>query len=179
MTTVYTVGHSTHSLADFIEILRENRIERLVDVRQYPGSRRYPHFGREPLSAGLAEAGIEYVHMSALGGRRAARKDSVNTAWKNEAFRGYADHMETEAFREATQELRRLADEKRTAMMCAEAVWWRCHRGLISDYLKSLGDEVLHIGIKETPEPHPYTPAARIVDGRLTYGSEEDLPGLG
>jgi uncharacterized protein (DUF488 family) len=173
MTTVYTVGHSTRALEDFLALLREGGIEVLVDVRQYPGSRRYPHFGREPLARSLAEAGIEYRHLPALGGRRPARKDSPNTAWRNEAFRGYADYMETGAFCEGIAELLEIAAKAPTAIMCSEAVWWRCHRSLISDYLKSTGVEVIHLMGPGSREAHPYTAAARIVDGHLSYRGED------
>lgn len=179
MTTLYTVGHSTRSLEEFVALLRENGVRRLADVRRYPGSKRYPHFGRETLGAALAEAGIEYRHMPALGGRRPPRPDSANKAWRNDGFRGYADYMETEEFREAAAELLRVAEEAPTAVMCAEAVWWRCHRGLIADYAKSLGVEVIHIGMGRANEPHPYTSAARIVKGKLSYRLPEgELPGM-
>jgi uncharacterized protein (DUF488 family) len=160
---------------EFIELLKENSVAALADVRRYPGSRRYPHFGREPLSDGLAAAGIEYRHMPGLGGRRRPRPDSVNTAWRNEAFRGYADYMGTLEFGKAIGELLALAANKRTAVMCSEAVWWRCHRSLISDYLKSVGVEVVHILGRNSREPHPYTSAARIVDGRLSYRDDDLL----
>jgi uncharacterized protein (DUF488 family) len=173
---VYTVGHSTRSLDAFLDLLRENGVERLVDVRQYPGSRRFPHFGREPLRAALEAAGIDYLHAPGLGGRRRGRPDSANTAWRNAGFRAYADYMETGEFRAAVEDLLRAAEEKPTTVMCAEALWWRCHRALISDYLKSIGVEVVHIGDAGS-EPHPYTSAARLVEGRLTY-TEDELPGI-
>lgn len=167
--TLWTIGHSTHPLEEFIAILRAHRIETLADVRHFPGSRRHPHFGKEPLAAALREAGIGYVHFPALGGRRKPDPDSRNTAWRNESFRAYADYMETAPFASAIGELLQLAAHSRTAIMCAEAVWWRCHRSLISDYLKSRGIEVLHILNPRKAESHPYTPAARIVAGKLTY----------
>lgn len=169
---VWTIGHSTRDLADFIEILTLNRIEALADVRSYPGSRRYPHFGAQALAASLAECGIEYVPFKQLGGRRRTRPDSPNTVWRNAAFRGYADYMETVEFRDGIDELLQLAKRKRTAIMCAEAVWWRCHRSMISDYLKASGVTVEHImdGGKNTI--HPFTSAARIENGKLVYGAE-------
>jgi uncharacterized protein (DUF488 family) len=134
-----------------------------------PGSKRYPHFNREALSASLQQSGLEYVHFPELGGRRKPKPDSPNTAWRNEAFRGYADHMEGVEFQRGMTRLSALAAEKRVAIMCAEAVWWRCHRALISDWLKVRGVEVLHILSENNVEPHPFTSAAQVIDGRLSY----------
>jgi uncharacterized protein (DUF488 family) len=167
--TVWTIGHSTRILDEFIQILRSNEIACLVDVRSFPGSRRYPQFNRKELSEALKGAGIEYRHLASLGGRRKAAADSLNTAWRNESFRAYADHMASEEFKRGVGELLEVARDKRTAIMCAEAVWWRCHRGLISDYLKSERVEVIHLIDEVRSETHPYTTAARIVDGRLSY----------
>ena len=164
-----TIGHSTRSIEEFIEALKSFGVEVLADVRTFPGSRRYPQFNQENLKASLTEAGIGYQHFSELGGRRRARPDSLNIAWRNESFRGYADYMETEDFRMGIARLLQLADAGSTAIMCAEAVWWRCHRGLISDYAKAEGVEVSHILSQEKSEPHPFTSAARIVDGKLSY----------
>ncbi len=166
---VWTVGHSTRAAAELIDALNSFKIKLLVDVRTYPGSRRYPHFNQEQLKPSLAAAGIEYQHLPELGGRRKARPDSQNLAWHNEMFRGYADYMETESFRLGIERLLDLAKKRRTAIMCAEAVWWRCHRSLIADYLKASGAEVTHIMAKGKSEPHPFTSAARVVDGRLSY----------
>jgi uncharacterized protein (DUF488 family) len=166
---LWTVGHSTRPGAEFIEIIRSFGIATLVDVRSYPGSRRYPQFNKLELANSLELAGIEYRHLPELGGRRRARKDSTNIAWRNESFRGYADYMDTDAFRDAVAELLKLAGRKRTAIMCAEAVWWRCHRSLISDYLKAHGILVNHILGENKSEVHPYTSAARIVNGELSY----------
>ena len=138
-------------------------------MRRFPGSRRYPHFNGSALLESLPAEGIQYVHMAELGGRRAARPDSHNTAWRNESFRGYADYMETAEFQQAIERLLELAEKRRTAIMCAEAVWWRCHRSLIADYLKAHGIEVIHIMDAKKSEVHPYTSAARIVDGKLSY----------
>jgi uncharacterized protein (DUF488 family) len=167
---IWTIGHSTRSLAEFIDLLTRNEIEVVADVRSYPGSRRFPHFDREALAPSLAEHGIELIWIKKLGGRRRAKPDSANTVWRNEAFRGYADYMETEEFGEGLTALLDLATEKRTAIMCSEAVWWRCHRSMISDKLKSLGITVEHI-MDAANVLHPYTAAARIDNGDLVYGS--------
>jgi uncharacterized protein (DUF488 family) len=169
MITVWTVGHSTRSAEEFGQMLVAHGIKVLVDVRMFPGSRRYPQFNREALSKSLAAIGIAYKHEPRLGGRRAPRKDSHNTAWKNPQFRAYADHVETEEFRNAVEGLLELARESRVAVMCAEALWWRCHRSLISDYLKAAGHTVIHILDQTKTEEHPFTAAARIVDGELSY----------
>lgn len=137
----------------------------LVDVRRYPASRRHPQFGRETLAASLAGAGIGYVHEPDLGGRRAARPDSQHTAWRVEAFRGYADHMETPEFAAALARLMRRAAETPTVILCAEAVPWRCHRRLISDALVARGAEVLHILSPGHAEPHELDPNARVLPG--------------
>jgi len=167
--SIWTIGHSTLSLDQLIERLQSFRIEVLVDVRSYPGSRRYPHFNRENLTHTLSEAQIRYIHAPDLGGRRRARPDSQNVAWRNESFRGYADYMETKEFAQGIDRLLDLARAHRTAIMCSEAVWWRCHRSLISDYLKVNGVTVNHIMDVGKSEAHPFTSAARIVDGSLSY----------
>jgi uncharacterized protein (DUF488 family) len=169
---IWTVGHSTRKIDIFLSLLQENGIKVVADVRMYPGSKRHPQFGREALTNSLNEAGIRYEHFPELGGRRKANPDSHNTAWRNEAFRGYADYMETEDFRKGVERLIDLADQSgATAIMCAEAVWWHCHRSLISDYLKARGVEVIHILDRGKVEPHPFTSAARIVHGQLSYDS--------
>ncbi|HKY44347.1 MAG TPA: DUF488 domain-containing protein [Pyrinomonadaceae bacterium] len=169
MLTVWTVGHSTRSAEEFAEILKAHGIQVLVDVRMFPGSRRYPQFNKAALSESLERLGIHYKHEPRLGGRRAPRADSHNTAWRNAQFRAYADHMESDEFRNAVKELLHLAGGTRTAVMCAEAVWWRCHRSMISDYLKAAGHTVIHIINETKTEEHPFTSAARIVDGELSY----------
>ena len=146
-----------------------HEISTLVDVRTFPGSRRYPQFNKSALSESLASAEIVYKHEPRLGGRRTPRKDSHNTAWQNAQFRGYADHMETDEFANGIKELLELARESQTAVMCAEAVWWRCHRSLIADYLKAAGHTVIHIIDEKKIQEHPFTSAARIVDGELSY----------
>lgn len=180
--TIWTIGHSTRAGVDFIHILKGHEIRTLVDVRSFPGSRRYPQFNRSELSESLADAGIIYHHLPTLGGRRKPSPDSKNTAWRNPSFRAYADHLETVEFKEGIEKLRDLAGNGRTVVMCAEALWWRCHRSLIADYLKALGATVIHVGDEKQPEEHPYTSAARIVQGRLSYEglfSEERGDALG
>jgi uncharacterized protein (DUF488 family) len=159
-------------LPEFLELLDANKIEALADVRRYPRSRKYPQFNEAELSAWLAENEIEYASFRQLGGRRRARKDSMNTVWRSESFRGYADYMETAKFKEGIEELLELAGRKRTAVMCSEALWWRCHRSLISDYLKAADVVVEHIiGLKKN-EIHPFTSAAQLMDGKLSYRAE-------
>ena len=167
--SIWTVGHSTLAIEAFINLLQTFEIQALADVRSFPGSRRYPHFNKPKLQQTLGDSGIEYLHLPELGGRRRARTDSVNVAWRNESFRGYADYMETEKFTEGISRLLDTARKLRTAIMCAEAVWWRCHRSLISDYLKAHGLQVMHILNTGKSEEHPYTSAARIVKGKLSY----------
>jgi len=171
---IWTVGHSTRSLGEFIELLDGNTIEAVADVRSFPGSRKFPHFNIEVLSRSLPDAGIDYHHIKQLGGRRKVRPDSPHTVWRNESFRGYADYMDTDEFKKGIEQLLVLAAEKRTAIMCSEAVWWRCHRSMISDHLKAEGVIVEHILGPSKTETHPYTSAATIVDGRLIYGSAEN-----
>jgi uncharacterized protein (DUF488 family) len=173
---IWTIGHSTRSIDRFISLLKVNGIKLLADVRLLPGSKRYPQFNKEKLSDSLGKAGIRYKHFLELGGRRKAKPDSKNRAWRNESFRGYADYMETEEFDKGVRRFLDLAaDAGPAAIMCAEAVWWRCHRSLISDYLKVRGIEVMHILGANKMEPHPYTSAARIVNGRLSYAAENTL----
>ena len=167
--SIWTVGHSTLSIEDFIGRLTSFGIALLADVRSFPGSRRYPHFNKENLSLALADAGIRYEHFRELGGRRRPRPDSLNMTWRNESFRGYADYMETDNFGEGIGRLLELARDRRTAIMCSEAVWWRCHRSMISDYLKVKGIDVVHIMGEGKSEPHPFTSAARVVNGELSY----------
>jgi uncharacterized protein (DUF488 family) len=174
MKRIWTIGHSTRSIEDFIAALEANGIKLLADVRLLPGSKRYPQFNRESLANSLGKAGIRYQHFTELGGRRKPKPDSRNTVWRNDAFRGYADYMETKEFRKGIERLLNLGDEVGApAIMCAEAVWWRCHRGLISDFLKVRGIEVIHIHDVNKTEPHPFTSAARIVGCELTYASAQ------
>lgn len=155
MVTVWTVGHSTRGGEEFGHILLAHGIQVLVDVRSFPGSRRYPQFNRDALAASLKEIGIEYKHEPRLGGRRKPRADSHNTTWKNASFRAYADHMESEEFRNGVKSLLELAEKAHTAVMCAEALWWRCHRRLISDYLIGEGHSVIHILDQNKIQEHP------------------------
>jgi uncharacterized protein (DUF488 family) len=175
MVGIWTIGHSTRKIEDFIVALEAHGIRSLVDVRSMPGSKRYPQFNKETLAKSLQEHGIHYEHFAELGGRRKPRSDSRNTAWRSPSFRGYADYMETEEFRRGVDRLVDLANEAGpTTMMCAEAVWWRCHRALISDLLKARGTEVTHIVDAKKTETHPFTSAARIVGGTLSYTSDRD-----
>ena len=166
---MWTIGHSTLAIEESIHLLAGCEIGTLADVRSFPGSRRYPQFNKVNLQSSLAVNRIEYVHLPELGGRRRARPDSINMSWRNESFRGYADYMETAGFELGISKLLDLVAHRRTAIMCAEALWWRCHRSLISDYLKVKGIEVIHIMAGGKVESHPYTSAARIVDGELSY----------
>lgn len=154
-------------------MLQAFSVEVLADIRSYPGSRRYPHFNKENLANTLPENSISYIHLPALGGRRKTSADSKNTAWKNDAFRGYADYMETESFAKGIKELEKIALKNNTGYMCSEAVWWRCHRSLVSDYLKVNGWKVMHIMNFEKAEEHPYTAPAKIVDGKLLYTNSQ------
>jgi uncharacterized protein (DUF488 family) len=137
--TIWTIGHSTRTLDEFLVILKSFGIEVLIDIRTFPGSRRYPHFNKESLSNSLAENGVSYRHMLPLGGRRKPLADSVNTSWRHSSFRGYADHMQSKEFIDAIQEVQNIAQHKRVVYMCSEAMWWKCHRSLVSDYLKVKG----------------------------------------
>jgi uncharacterized protein (DUF488 family) len=167
--TIWSVGHSTRSSEEFNKILLAHRIEALADVRAFPFSRRYPHFNKEMLAPSLAASKIDYEHLPALGGRRKPAADSINTALRNASFRAYADYMETENFREGIENLLRLGMSQPTAMMCAEAVWWRCHRSLISDYLVVQDVKVIHLLSATKSQPHVFSSAASIVKGRLSY----------
>jgi uncharacterized protein (DUF488 family) len=173
---IWTIGHSTRTIDEFISLLKANQIKLLVDVRSLPGSTRYPQFNKETLADSLGKVGIRFEHFPELGGRRKARSDSRNTAWRNASFRGYADYMETEQFHKGIERLLDLASKSGpSSIMCAEAVWWRCHRGLISDYLKARGIEVMHILDANKIQPHPYTSAAKVVNGKLNYAAEKSL----
>ncbi len=174
---VWTIGHSTRTLEELIEMLHSFQIEMIVDIRSYPGSRRYPQFNKEALEISLPENGFRYFHLKNLGGRRKVNPDSKNTAWRHAAFRGYADYMETNAFKEAIKKLELVAEETRTAYMCSEAVWWRCHRSMVSDYLKVHGWKVMHIMAVGKEEEHPYTAPAKILNGELSYEDGEELRG--
>ena len=169
MHTIYTIGHSTRTSEQFIELLKAHDIEELVDVRTIPKSRHNPQFNAEELAASLQEAGIAYEHLAKLGGLRRTSKDSVNLGWQNTSFRGFADYMDTSEFRAGLDELTALAEKKTVAIMCAEAVPWRCHRSLIADALTVEGWRVLHIQSRKTASPHELTSFLKVKDGRLTY----------
>jgi uncharacterized protein (DUF488 family) len=170
--TIWTIGHSVRTLSDFLELLGAHGIVQLADVRTVPRSRRHPHFSGEVLAASLADAGIAYRHMAELGGLRKPRRDSVNTAWRVEGFRGYADYMETPAFEHALDDLVEWAGNAATAVMCAESVWWRCHRKLIADALVARGIEVRHISTKSSAAVHTLTPFARLIGTSVRYSGD-------
>jgi uncharacterized protein (DUF488 family) len=173
VSTLYTIGHSTRTLEELISALRAHNIQTLVDIRSFPMSRRLPHFNRESLEQTLAQGGIRYIWMKDLGGmRKKIRDDSPNVALRNPSFRNYADHMLTPEFQHAIDELLRLADQSRTAYMCAERVYFRCHRMLVSDWLVAHGHEVLHIDAEGPTRPHKLTPEARLVGGELIYSGD-------
>jgi uncharacterized protein (DUF488 family) len=167
---IWTIGHSTRSLDHFVAALAAHDIELVADVRRFPGSRRLPQFASETLERSLATHGIAYRWFPSLGGRRRPAPDSPNVAWRHAAFRAYADHLATEEFADGLFELLMLAHGLRTAVMCAEVLWWRCHRRLIADVLVSLGAPVVHIRDERIAEPHRLAPPARVVAGRLDYG---------
>lgn len=172
--TIWTIGHSTRTFDEFLKLLTSFNIETLVDVRHYPGSRKFPQFNKDSLENSLPGNGIEYIHLVDLGGRRKPDPDSKNDAWRLDSFKGYADYMETEQFQEALKILKKKAEENRTAIMCAEAVWWSCHRSLISDILKVDGWTVMHIMGVNTATEHPYTAPANMVDGKLNYSKVQN-----
>jgi uncharacterized protein (DUF488 family) len=174
---IWTIGHSTRSIEDFSALLTENRVEAIADIRRIPGSRRYPHFGREALADALAARGLGYEHFLELGGRRRPRPDSPNTGWRHEAFRGYADYMATKAFQDDMSRLLEFAASRRVAVMCAEALWWQCHRRLVADWLTAAGHRVTHIMGPRKTELHRLTPPAQLVDGQLTYAPADLLDG--
>ncbi len=166
---IYTLGHSTHSIEDFIRILHAYRIQRLVDVRTIPKSRHNPQFNAAELEEALRQQNIEYIWMQGLGGLRHTTRTSINTAWKNASFRGFADYMQTPEFDEALGQLIVLAKEKPAAIMCAEAVPWRCHRSLIGDALLVRGIKVEDIMGETSCKPHTLTPWAKVEGDRITY----------
>ena len=169
---IYTIGHSTRSLVEFLDMLQSFDIKILADIRSLPGSRKFPQFDKENLKISLEEAGIQYIHLADLGGRRKAKKDSKNNRWNNDSFRGYADYMETEEFESAILKLEHIALEQPTAYMCSEAVWWRWHRTMVSDYLKAIGWTVLHIMASGKVQKHRYTELARKVGDYVLYSDE-------
>lgn len=166
---IWTIGHSTRSIEELVAMLKSFDIQLLADVRSYPGSRKYPQFNKPALEISVPVNGIEYIHIPELGGRRKATHKSKNIAWHHPAFRNYADYMDTDDFQKGIRELTKAASVKRTAYMCSEAVWWRCHRSMISDYLKVRGWKVMHIMGVAKEQEHPYTGAAVIKNGMLHY----------
>ena len=167
--TIYTIGHSTHPIEEFIRILERYKIRQLVDVRTVPGSRHNPQFSKEALERSIPAAGIAYVHMPELGGLRKGSKESINDGWHNASFRNYADYMQTESFDEGIEKLIRFAGRKTSAIMCAEAVPWRCHRSLIGDALMVRGIEVVDIIGEASSQAHRMTPFAKVEGLRVTY----------
>jgi len=167
--TVFTIGHSTRPIDEFIHLLAAHGVQRLVDVRTIPQSRHNPQFGRDQLSASLESAGIHYTHMPGLGGLRRPRKDSTNTGWRNASFRGYADYMQTREFEESLNRCVELASAEQVALMCAESVPWRCHRSLIADALLARGIDVQEITSRTDARPHALTAWARVEGTNVTY----------
>ena len=172
-TTIWTIGHSTRAIEEFLSLLTGSRIEAIADVRSFPASRRYPQYGREALAATLAAHAIGYHWLPALGGRRRASPNSPNTAWRNVSFRGYADYMSGTEFAQGLAELLEVSNKARTAIMCSEALWWRCHRSMIADALCVRGIKVVHILDAKHNVVHPMTSPARIVGGVLSYAARE------
>jgi uncharacterized protein (DUF488 family) len=170
---IHTVGHSTRSIQEFLALLQAHAIGQLVDVRKMPSSRRNPQFSTEALAGSLSSAGIVYKHMPELGGLRRAQRDSINTAWRNASFRGYADYMRTPEFQAALQTLIELSAARPTVIMCAEAVPWRCHRSLIGDALVARGIRVLDIMSPTKAEPHALTAFARVNGTEVTYPGKD------
>ena len=176
MATLYTIGHSTWSWDEFVDVLKAHSIQTLVDIRSFPMSRRLPHFNRESLEKSLPETGIAYAWMRRFGGRRKKiRDDSPNVALRNDSFRNYADYMLTAEFQDAMTELIRLAEQSRTAYMCAEQLYFRCHRMLVSDWLVARGHEVVHIEDAGRGKPHELMVEARLVGGQLIYRGDRLL----
>jgi uncharacterized protein (DUF488 family) len=169
MARILTIGHSTHDPGPFLELLGGQGVELVADVRRYPSSRRLPHFNAPELRGTLAEAGIDYLHMPELGGRRDPVPDSPNSGWRVGQFRGYADHMAYDEFGAGMARLEELATARPTAVMCAEAQWWRCHRRLLSDALLVRGHEVVHVDARGGSAPHELTTFALVEEGHLAY----------
>jgi uncharacterized protein (DUF488 family) len=173
---IFTVGHSTHGLAEFLGILRNWGVQQVADVRRYPGSRRQPWFRRENLAHELPSHGFSYAHLPQLGGRRRPSHDSPNGGWRIESFRAYADHMASAEFDAGIEALQRLARDRQTAVMCAEALWWRCHRRLVADALAVRGWDVRHIGPDGAASAHELTPFALADGDRLIYPPAQTSP---
>jgi uncharacterized protein (DUF488 family) len=173
---VLTIGHSNHPLDRFLALLTQHEVEALVDIRRFPGSRKHPHFHRDNLAAALPKSGMDYHWLEALGGRRPKRRDeSPNLGLENKGFRNYADYMPTDEFREGMEKLLDIAQRKRTAIMCAEGLFWQCHRRLVTDFLVANGVAVQHIMPGGVLRPHKLTGGAVIEGGRVTYPGEKSL----
>jgi uncharacterized protein (DUF488 family) len=173
---IFTIGHSTHPLERFLDLLAAHQVEVLVDIRRFPGSRKHPHFGSASLAAALQKSGVDYHWLQALGGRRnKQREQSPNLGLDNPGFRNYADYMLTGEFRNTVEDLLNIARRRRTAIMCAEGLFWQCHRRLVSDFLTARGVSVHHIMPNGQLRPHTLTSAAVIVDGQVTYPGEKSL----
>ena len=169
MKTIYTIGHSTRTIEQFLALLTAHGIQEVIDVRTIPKSRHNPQFSQDQLSSELNEANIQYTHIKKLGGLRRAAKDSPNAGWQNTSFRGFADYMASDEFQQGLQELQAHAEKNTVAIMCAEAVPWRCHRSFIADALTIQGWQVLHIQSKKTAKPHEFTPFLEVREGKLLY----------
>jgi len=174
---VFTIGHSTRAIEDFVRLLKAHGVERVIDVRTIPQSRHNPQFNRGQLSPTLHRARMHYTYMPGLGGLRRARRDSLNTGWRNASFRGYADYMQTSAFEESLKRCIALAKRERVVLMCAEAVPWRCHRSLIADALLVKGIEVREITSGVRARPHSLTQWARVMGTRVTYPATQAQSG--
>ncbi|MEO6637046.1 MAG: DUF488 domain-containing protein [Ginsengibacter sp.] len=172
MKTIYTIGHSTRSLEEFIKMLNSFEVQILADIRSLPGSNRYPQFNKENLKISMPAAGIQYKHLRDLGGRRKVKKDTRNNRWRSDSFKGYADYMETPEFKIAIENLEQIALKNTTAYMCSEAVWWRCHRSMVSDYLKVEHWKVFHIIAPAKAQEHSFTEPALVVNDTLTYSDD-------
>lgn len=171
---VWTIGHSTRSIDEFLDVLAAYGIETVADVRRFPGSRRHPQFGGEALAASLRSRGLEYAWIAQLGGRRRRTEGTAPSAWRHPSFQAYGDHIASAEFAEGLDQLLHLAQAARTAIMCSELLWWRCHRAIISDVLVFAGVSVTHILTAQQSTPHSYTSPARIVDGELSYAAIDD-----
>ena len=171
--TIFTIGHSTRPLNEFIELLRANGVKSVIDIRTIPRSRHNPQFNRDTLGPALRKSGIAYVHLKKLGGLRHAKQDSANLGWHNASFRGFADYMETPEFATGLARVIKLAERKRSALMCAEAVPWRCHRTIVGDALVVRNIQVLDIVGTSVPRPHKLTPFARVHGMRITYPNDK------
>lgn len=169
---IWTIGHSTRTLNEFVEMLKSFSIKTLVDIRSLPGSNKFPQYNQDALQKSLMLNDIDYQYFEELGGRRKTNPESKNTIWRNKSFRGYADYMETEEFADGLKKLEDLAQQSRTVIMCAEAVWWRCHRSMVADALKVKGWQVMHVMSENKATEHPFTQPAQVIDGKLNYGKE-------